>query len=217
MNEMYILTPEESKSYLKQAQQGRYSIYRQLSEANRLGLDCTRKFVHVTDTSIQDLSRILADTIGIRDDSIPFTEEYPELVCKEIVKRIGPIDVWAEEPSSETESDRIVHFFLRNKEWRIAYRHISLYSLEWDGVPPYNHMWNILSFGWSNACRGEWTECMNPARAAELFLMLDDMAGYLDEEIPRIYQKVKKDSLCRHIRRVTKESLSNVDDAEPKA
>ena len=78
-------------------------------------------------------------------------------------------------------------------------------------------MWNILSFGWTNYYRGDWTECMNPSRAAELFLMLDDMAGYLDEEIPRIYQKVKKDSLCRQIRRVTKESLSKVDGAEPTA
>lgn len=218
MNEMYILTSEDAKAYLKQAQQGKFSIYRQLSSANRLGLDCTGRFAHISDTTLQDLTRIISDSIGTRDDSIPFTEGYPELVCEEIAKRIGPIDdVWTEESSTQTEFVRIVHFRLRNKEWRIAYRHKKLYSLEWDGIPPYNHMWNILSFGWTNYYRGDWTECMNPSRAAELFLMLDDMAGYLDEEIPRTYQKVKRDSLCRHVRRVTKESLSNKDDAESKA
>lgn len=217
MNEMYILTPTEAKAYLKQAQKGRLSIYRQLSSANRLGLDCTRKFEQITDTTIQELSKIIAGSIDSRADSIQFTEEYPELVCDQIVKKVGPIEVWTEESDSEIEFKRIVHFRLRNKEWRIAYRHISLYSLEWDGNPPHNHTWNILSFGWSNYYRGEWTECMNPGRAAELFLMLDDMAGYLNEEIPRTYQKVKKDSLCRQIRRVTKESLSDMDDAGPKA
>lgn len=217
MNEMYILTSEDAKAYLKKAQQGKFSIYRQLSSANRLGLDCTGMFAHISDTTLHDLTRIISDFIGTRDDSIPFTEGYPELVCEELVKRIGPIDVWTEESSSQTECVRIVHFRLRNKEWRIAYRYRRLYSLEWDGIPPYNNMWNILSFGWTNYYRGNWTECMNPSRAAELFLMLDDMAGYLDEEIPRTYQKVKRDSLCRHVRRVTKESLSNKDDAESKA
>ena len=217
MNTMYILTPVEAKAYLKQAQQDKLSIYRQLSSANRLGQDCAGKFQHISDTTLQDLTRIISGSIGIRDDSIPFTEEYPELVCDELVRRIGPIEIWTEESDSEIEFIRKVHFHLNNREWCIAYRHISLYSLEWDGIPPYNHMWNILSFGWTNYYRGDWTECMNPSRAAELFLMLDDMAGYLDEEIPRIYQKVKKDSLCRQIRRVTKESLSNVDGAEPTA
>lgn len=214
----YFLNDLQMSAYLKQSLQGKMSIYRQLSAANRLGADCTRKFVQISDTTLQDLTRIISGSIGTRDDSIPFTEGYPELVCEEIAKRIGPIDdVWTEESSTQTEFVRIVHFRLRNKEWRIAYRHISLYSLEWDGVPPNNHVWNILSFGWSNYYRGEWVECMNPARAAELFLMLDDMAGYLDEEIPRTYQKVKRDALCRQIRRVTKGSLLNKDESEPKA
>lgn len=41
-----------------------------------------------------------------------------------------------------------------------------------------------------DALDGQWAECTNPARAAELFLVLDYMAGYLDDEVQRTYWKV---------------------------
>ena len=208
MREMYILIENEAEAILKEALDGKYSLYRRISAVYRTGNADSEALEQIADSVLQDIVGVVGRPRTRKEDDIPMTEEYPELVYNEIVRCTGPVEVSADGSS----------ITLRNKVWRIAFRHGRLYSLEWgDGESPHNHVWNILSYGWSNYYKGEWRECMNPSRAAELFLMLDDMAGYLDEEIPRIYQKVKRDSLCRHVRRVTKESLSNKDDAESKA
>ena len=53
---------------------------------------------------------------------------------------------------------------------------------------------------------------MNPATAAELFLMMDDMAGYLDDEIFRTFCKVRKNQMCRQIRQITADALADSPD-----
>ena len=73
-----------------------------------------------------------------------------------------------------------------------------------DGESSYNHVWTTLSYGRPDYYKGQWAECTNPARAAELFLVLDYMAGYLDDEIQRTYWKVKSDFQCRRIRKLSK-------------
>lgn len=208
MEDKYILTERQAETYLKQALGRRYSVYRRLSSVYGIGGDIGKAFRQITDSVLQDLVNEIGGPMTRKDNDIPFTDEYPVMVYNEIVRRVGPVETSVDEASGKRGTVRIMNITLRNKVWRIAYRHRNLYSLEWDGDGVHNHVWNILSYGWSNYYKGEWTECMNPSTAAELFLMLDDMAGYLDEEILRTFYKVRKDHMCRQIRQVTAEALS---------
>lgn len=195
MREMYILKEEEAGAILKEALDGKYSLYRRISAVYRTGNADSEALEQIADSVLQDIVGVVGRPRTRKEGDIPMTEGYPELVYNEIVRCTGPVEVSADGSS----------ITLRNKVWRIAFRHGRLYSLEWgDGESPHNHVWNILSYGWSNYYKGEWRECMNPARAAELFLVLDDMAGYLDEEMQRTYWKVKRDFLCRQIRQLSK-------------
>lgn len=195
MRETYVLKEKEAEAILKEALDGKYSLYRRISAVYRTGNADSEALEQIADSVLQDIVDVVGRPRVRKEDDIPMTEEYPELVYNEIVRCTGPVEVSADGSS----------ITLRNKVWRIAFRHGKLYSLEWDdGGSPHNHVWNILSYGWSNYYKGEWRECMNPARAAELFLVLDDMAGYLDEEMQRTYWKVKRDFLCRQIRQLSK-------------
>ena len=42
--------------------------------------------------------------------------------------------------------------------------------------------------------------------------MLDDMAGYLDEEIVRTFCKVRKNQMCLQIRQITADALADSGD-----
>lgn len=195
MRETYVLKEKEAEAILKEALDGKYSLYRRISAVYRTGNADSEALEQIADSVLQDIVGVVGRPRVRKEDDIPMTEKYPELVYNEIVRCTGPVEVSADGSS----------ITLRNKVWRIAFRHGKLYSLEWDdGESPHNHVWNILSYGWSNYYKGEWRECMNPARAAELFLVLDDMAGYLDEEMQRTYWKVKRDFLCRQIRQLSK-------------
>ena len=44
--------------------------------------------------------------------------------------------------------------------------------------------------------------------------MLDDMAGYLDEEIVRTFCKVRKNQMCRQIRQITADALAASGDGD---
>lgn len=212
MREKYILTDIEAKDVLKEALGKRYSLYRRVSAVYRAGATDSKDFKQISDSVLQDIANVIGQPRTRQENDVPFTEEYPELVYDEIVRKAGPVEFRVDESFRDGEYVRILNFTLRNKVWSIAYRYRKLYSLEWDGEGVHNHVWNILSYGWSNYNKGNWTECMNPATAAELFLMMDDMAGYLDDEIFRTFCKVRKNQMCRQIRQITADALADSPD-----
>lgn len=214
MTETYILTESEAKDILKEALGNRYSLYRRVSAVYHAGATDSKDFKQISDSVLQDIANVIGQPRTRKENDLPFTEEYPVLVYNEIVRMTGPVEASVDEKSRDRGYVRILNFTLRNKVWRIAFRHGQMYSLEWDGEGVHNHVWNILTYGWSNYYKGNWVECMNPATAAELFLMMDDMAGYLEEEIFRTFCKVRKDQMCRQIRQITADALSASGDGD---
>ena len=214
MNDMYILDCDRAKELLKETLKGQWSLYRRISAQIRHGMndingkDVSQIVAGIANSVIPDLVRNVARSLTRESGDVPFTEEYPQMVLYEIVRRIGPLKVSLDNIMVEGSYVRMMNIPLRNCLWHIAYRHRSLYSLEWGEDPGYNHVWNILSYGWSNFYGETRKVCLNPDSAAELILTMDDMAGYLDEEIVRTYYRVRRNQMCRQIRQVTDAALS---------
>lgn len=213
MLETYILDSDRARELLKGTLEGQWSLYRRVSAqigpdmGGVNGKDPAQIINDVATSVISDLVRHIARSFVRKDDDIPFTGEYPEMVLYEIVRRVGPLNVSMENKTDGGEYVRVMNIPLRNQVWRIAYRHGELYSLEWGDDNGYNHVWNVLSYGWSNFYGGTRRVCMNPDRAAGLILMMDDMAGFLNDELSRLYQKVKRDRICRRVRQITSEAI----------
>lgn len=214
MAETYILDSDRAKGLLKETLKGQWSLYRRVSsqiahDMNYVnGKDVSQIVAGIANSVIPDLVRNVAHSLTRESGDVPFTEEYPQMVLYEIVRRVGPLEVSLDNMMVEGKYVRMMNIPLRNCLWHIAYRHRCLYSLEWGEDPGYNYVWNILSYGWSNFYSGTRKVCMNPESAAELILTMDDMAGYLDEEIVRTYYRVRRNQMCRQIRQVTDAALS---------
>lgn len=208
MKETYILDGDRAKELLKETLKGQWSLYRRVSARigpdldGICGKDLDTILRGVAGPVIHDLVEHISRKMIRKEGDIPFTEEYPEMVLYEIVRRAGPLNVSVD----NKKIVRMMNIPLRNNMWRIAYRHRCLYSLEWGDDSIDNHAWNILSYGWSNFYGGVRTVCMEPDLAAGLILMMDDMVGYLDDELVRLYQKMKRDRICRKIRQITTEA-----------
>lgn len=223
MNDMYILDSDRAKELLKETLKGQWSLYRRISALIRHGMndingkDVSQIVAGIADSVIPDLAHNIARPLKRESEDIPFTEEYPQMVLYEIVRRVGPLKVSLDNMMVEGKYVRMMNIPLRNNLWHITYRHRSLYSLEWGEDPGQNDVWNILSYGWSNFYSGTRKVCLDPELAAELLLMLDDMAGYLDEEIVRTYYRVRRNQMCHQIRQVTDAALSaSSEDQDPR-
>lgn len=212
MRQTYILDNDRAKELLKETMKGQWSLYRRISAQigqdlhGVNGKDVSQIIADVANSVIPDLVRYIAHYVIRGRCDLPFTREYPEMVLYEIVRRIGPLKVSVDNRTDKENHVRIMNIRLRNCLWHIAYRHRSLYSLEWGDNGIDNHVWNILSSGWSNFYSGNRNVCLDPDHAAELILMMDDMTGFLNEELMYLYQKVKRDRICRKIRQITSEA-----------
>lgn len=201
MQGYYILTHDKAEELMKEVRKsGHYthSPFRLISDMHLNGIDRDRVIQKLRDMNICDMVDHIGKPRTRMDIDIPFSENYPDLVVREISERIGEVPVKVDEFTGEKGFVRITNITLRNMVWQIAYRHECLFSVEWGGDMT-SHVWNILSYGWSNYHKGNWTMCMNPGLAAEMFLILDDMAGYLHEELVGTYGKVRKSLMCRQV------------------
>lgn len=198
----YILTPEQVKNYeketLKDFSYRRYggSLFQMVSEAFRDGASCTEDDIcGIVDRLMSGVADVIAKSWRDREYFIPFTKEYPQMVCSELTKRVEGIKVvFHENPGDE---ELIVSMTLRNNIWHIADGFKGWYDIRWDAHPLYSYYqfaMNIISCGWGNdAC------CLRPDIAAEIFLMLDDMTAYLREEVREISYKVRQEMFCRQV------------------
>ena len=200
--EYYRLTLEQAKDYekemLKDLSYRRYggSLFQMVSEAFRDGASGTEdEICGIVDRLMSGVADVIAKSWRDREYFIPLTKEYPQMVCSELTKRVEGIKVVFHEQPYDDEL--IVSMTLRNNIWHIADGFKDWYDIRWDAHPLYSYYqfaMNIISCSWGNdAC------CLRPDFAAEIFLMLDDMTGYLREEVREISYKVRQEMLCRQV------------------
>ena len=196
----YRLTPEQAKAYVKEALKDlsyrRYggSLFQMVSEAFRDGASGTEDDIcGIVDRLMSGVADVIAKSWRDREYFIPFTKEYPQMVCSELTKRVEGLKVVFHEQPYDDEL--IVSMTLRNNIWHIADGFKDWYDIRWDAHPLYSYYqfaMNIISCSWGNdAC------CLRPDLAAEIFLMLDDMTAYLREEVRELAYKVRQEMLCR--------------------
>ena len=193
----YILTPEQAKAYEKEALKNMYSLYQMMSEeCCRYGASGTEDDIcGIVDRIMSDVARVLVRPWSGKEYFIPCTVEYPKMVCGEIEERVEGLKVVFHEQPYDDEL--IVSMTLRNNIWHIADGFKDWYDIRWDAHPLYSFYQfapNIVSCRW-----GSDSYCLRPDLAAEIFLMLDDMTGYLREEVREISYKVRQEILCRQV------------------
>lgn len=192
----YILTPEQAKTYEKEALKYRYSLFQLMSESCRDGGTGTDDDIcGIVDRIMSDIARVVVHPWHSKEHFIPYIKEYPQMVCDALAERVEHLKVvFHEQPDDD---DLIVSMTLRNNIWHLSDGYASRYDIRWDAHPLYSFYQfasNIVSYGWGND-----TYCLKPDIAAELFLILDDMTGYLREELRKLYYKVRKEMMCRQI------------------
>ena len=192
----YILTPEQAKTYENEALKYMYSLFQLMSESCRDGGTGTEDDIcGIVDRIMSDIARVLVHPWSSKEHFIPWKKEYPQMVCNALAERVEHLKVvFHEQPDDD---DLIVSMTLRNNTWHLSYGYESTYDIRWDAHPLcsfYQFASNIVSCGW-----GKDTYCLKPDIAAELFLMLDDMTGYLREELRKLYYKVRQEMMCRQI------------------
>jgi hypothetical protein len=200
--EFYRLTPEQVKAYeketLKDLSYRRYggSLFQMVSEAFRDGASGTEDDIcGIVDRLISSVADVIVRPWKYRENFIPSTKEYPQMVYRELAERVEGLKVVFHEQPYDDEL--IVSMTLRNNIWHIADGFKDWYDIRWDAHPLYSYYqfaMNIISCGWGNdAC------CLRPDLAAEIFLMLDDMTAYLREEVRELAYKVRQEMLCRQV------------------
>lgn len=193
----YILTPEQAKAYEKEALKNMYSLYQMMSEeCCRYGASGTEdEICGIVDRIMSDVARVLVRPWSGKEYFIPCTVEYPNMVCGEIEKRVEGVKVVFHEYQNDEEL--IVSMTLRYNTWHLADGFRERYDIRWDAHPLYSFYQfapNIVSCRW-----GSDSYCLRPDLAAEILLMLDDMTGYLREEVREISYKVRQEMLCRQV------------------
>ena len=198
----YILTPEQAKAYetetLKDLSYRRYgdSLFQLVSEAFRDGASGTEDDIcGIVDRLISSVADVIVRPWKYRENFIPSTKEYPQMVCRELAERVEGLKVVFHEQPYDDEL--IVSMTLRNNIWHIADGFKDWYDIRWDAHPLYSFYQfapNIVSCRW-----GSDSYCLRPDLAAEIFLMLDDMTGYLREEVCEISYKVRQEIFCRQV------------------
>ena len=198
----YILTPEQAKAYetetLKDLSYRRYggSLFQLVSEAFRNGASGTEDDIcGIVDRLISSVADVIVRPWKYRENFIPSTKEYPQMVCRELAERVEGLKVVFHEQPYDDEL--IVSMTLRNNIWHIADGFKDWYDIRWDAHPLYSFYQfapNIVSCRW-----GSDSYCLRPDLAAEIFLMLDDMTGYLREEVREISYKVRQEIFCRQV------------------
>lgn len=198
----YILTPEQAKAYetetLKDLSYRRYggSLFQLVSEAFRDGASGTEDDIcGIVDRLISSVADVIVRPWKYRENFIPSTKEYPQMVCRELAERVEGLKVVFHEQPYDDEL--IVSMTLRNNIWHIADGFKDWYDIRWDAHPLYSFYQfapNIVSCRW-----GSDSYCLRPDLAAEIFLMLDDMTGYLREEVREISYKVRQEIFCRQV------------------
>ena len=198
----YILTPEQAKAYetetLKDLSYRRYgdSLFQLVSEAFRDGASGTEDDIcGIVDRLISSVADVIVRPWKYRENFIPSTKEYPQMVCRELAERVEGLKVVFHEQPYDDEL--IVSMTLRNNIWHIADGFKDWYDIRWDAHPLYSFYQfapNIVSCRW-----GSDSYCLRPDLAAEIFLMLDDMTGYLREEVREISYKVRQVIFCRQV------------------
>lgn len=198
----YILTPEQAKAYetetLKALSYRRYgdSLFQLVSEAFRDGASGTEDDIcGIVDRLISSVADVIVRPWKYRENFIPSTKEYPQMVCRELAERVEGLKVVFHEQPYDDEL--IVSMTLRNNIWHIADGFKDWYDIRWDAHPLYSFYQfapNIVSCRW-----GSDSYCLRPDLAAEIFLMLDDMTGYLREEVREISYKVRQEIFCRQV------------------
>ena len=198
----YILTPEQAKAYetetLKDLSYRRYgdSLFQLVSEAFRDGASGTEDDIcGIVDRLISSVADVIVRPWKYRENFIPSTKEYPQMVCRELAERVEGLKVVFHEQPYDDEL--IVSMTLRNNIWHIADGFKDWYDNRWDAHPLYSFYQfapNIVSCRW-----GSDSYCLRPDLAAEIFLMLDDMTGYLREEVREISYKVRQEIFCRQV------------------
>ena len=194
MGDTYILTEQQAGAYLKQALNNCYhscSLFQMVSEHCRNDGTCTEDDVcGMVDRIMSDVARVVVMPWREREYFIPTTKEYPHMVYRELAKRIVS--------SSDYEEEHRTCVRLRYNTWHLADKYNKgWYHVCWDAHPLhslYQEASNIVSCGWGND-----VYCLHPDMAAELFLMLDDMTGYIREEARKIYYKVRQEIMCRQV------------------
>ena len=198
----YRLTPEQAKDYeketLKDLSYRRYggSLFQLVSEAFGDGASGTEDDIcGIVDRLISSVADVIVRPWKYRENFIPSTKEYPQMVCRELAERVEGLKVVFHEQPYDDEL--IVSMTLRNNIWHIADGFKDWYDIRWDAHPLYSYYqfaMNIISCSWGNdAC------CLRPDLAAEIFLMLDDMTAYLREEVRELAYKVRQEMLCRQV------------------
>ena len=198
----YILTPEQAKAYETETLKGlsyrRYgdSLFQLVSEAFRDGASGTEDDIcGIVDRLISSVADVIVRPWKYRENFIPSTKEYPQMVCRELAERVEGLKVVFHEQPYDDEL--IVSMTLRNNIWHIADGFKDWYDIRWDAHPLYSFYQfapNIVSCRW-----GSDSYCLRPDLAAEIFLMLDDMTGYLREEVREISYKVRQEIFCRQV------------------
>ena len=201
MTGTYMLTEEKAKEYLKEALDGKLTLFQRVSSL------CTVNCTDPAEVAGQLIDSILQDVINVvkipwRDKEFFFsyTEEYPKMVCQAIVEKIGPVKTMIREAVGKEDFIRMAGITLRNNVWYVVQRHERWYYVEWDGRQYYNEAFNVVSCAWT--CDPAYY-CMRPDLAAEIYLIMDDMAGYVKDEICRLFYKVKKEITCRQVEMVS--------------
>ena len=198
----YILTPEQAKAYetetLKDLSYRRYggSLFQLVSEAFRDGASGTEDDIcGIVDRLISSVADVNVRPWKYRENFIPSTKEYPQMVCRELAERVEGLKVVFHEQPYDDEL--IVSMTLRNNIWHFADGFKDWYDIRWDAHPLYSFYQfapNIVSCRW-----GSDSYSLRPDLAAEIFLMLDDMTGYLREEGREISYKVRQEIFCRQV------------------
>ena len=198
----YILTPEQAKDYeketLKDLSYRRYggSLFQLVSEAFRDGASGTEDDISgIVDRLISSVADVIVRPWKYRENFIPSTKEYPQMVCRELAERVEGLKVVFHEQPYDDEL--IVSMTLRNNIWHIADGFKDWYDIRWDA----HHLYSFYQFAPNIvSCRwGSDSYCLRPDLAAEIFLMLDDMTGYLREEVREISFKVGQEIFCRQV------------------
>lgn len=172
------------------------SLFQMVSEAFRDGASGTEDDIcGIVDRLMSGVADVIVRPWKYRENFIPSTKEYPQMVCRELAERVEGLKVVFHEQPYDDEL--IVSMTLRNNIWHIADGFKDWYDIRWDAHPLYSFYQfapNIVSCRW-----GSDSYCLRPDLAAEIFLMLDDMTGYLREEVREISYKVRQEMLCRQV------------------
>ena len=192
----YILTTEQANAYEKETLKYSYSLYQMMTDSCKHGGTGTDDDIcGIVDSIMSDVARVVARQWAGKENFIPYTGLYPEMVCREVAGLVENVQVVLHDDVADDE--QIASMTLRNNIWHISYGYNSWYDVRWDPHPLhsiFHFASNIITCGYGEGCY-----CLKPDIAARLFLILDDMTGYLREELKRIYYRVRKEMMCRQV------------------